>query len=87
MAAGKSKLEGRAPSQRQESPHSRGPALFHAVTVHRVCERMPAEEDVRESEERLRLTIDAAPIGMALVSLDDLGERPVHADEAAVERR
>jgi len=31
---------------------------------------MSAEEALRESEERFRLTIDAAPIGMALVSLD-----------------
>ena len=31
---------------------------------------MSAEEAVRESEERFRLTIDEAPIGMALVSLD-----------------
>ncbi|HEY5414184.1 MAG TPA: PAS domain S-box protein [Gemmatimonadaceae bacterium] len=31
---------------------------------------MSADEALRESEERFRLTIDAAPIGMALVSLD-----------------
>ena len=31
---------------------------------------MSAEEALRESEERFRLTIDEAPIGMALVSLD-----------------
>src|SRR5580765_4415445 len=31
---------------------------------------MPAEEALRESEERFRLTIDAAPIGMAVVSPD-----------------
>ncbi len=31
---------------------------------------MSAEEALRESEERFRLTIDEAPIGMALISLD-----------------
>ena len=31
---------------------------------------MSDEEALRESEERFRLTIDEAPIGMALVSLD-----------------
>ena len=31
---------------------------------------MPAEESPRESEEQFRLSIDEAPTGMALVSLD-----------------
>src|SRR4030095_4320031 len=35
-----------------------------------VSERKRAEQALHESEERFRLTIDEAPIGMALVALD-----------------
>src|SRR5262245_32699764 len=38
-----------------------------------------ANEQLRESEERFRLTIDEAPIGMALVSLDGRFVRVNHA--------
>src|SRR5262249_6034789 len=38
--------------------------------VRDISERKRAEQTVQESEERFRLTIDEAPIGMALVALD-----------------
>jgi PAS domain S-box-containing protein len=51
--------------------------MFHDVTsAHRTRQALEAtNERLRESEERFRLTIDEAPIGMALVDLEGRGLR------------
>jgi PAS domain S-box-containing protein len=41
-----------------------------AGTIQDITERKQIEQTLRDSEERFRLTIDEAPIGMALVGLD-----------------